>query len=200
MAQNNIIAAFDFDGTITSKDTFIEFIRHCFGNARFSFGMLILSPIILLYKLGLLRNDIAKGIVFSFFFKGMKKQRFISYCNSFKNEINGMIKPEAQKKINYHLDENHYLIIVSASMEDWIRPWAMDNEFNSIIGTKLDFNENKISGKFASPNCYGLQKEIRLRKHIPNIDQCILYAYGDSAGDQHLLAMADYPFFRDYGL
>lgn len=84
-------------------------------------------------------------------------------------------------------------------MEDWIRPWAMDNKFNSIIGTKLDFNANKISGKFASPNCYGPQKEIRLRQHIPNINQCVLYAYGDSAGDEQLLRMADYPFFRTFG-
>lgn len=197
---NNIIAAFDFDGTITKKDTYFEFVIHCFGIMKTYGGFLLLSPILILYKLKFLRNDIAKQLTFSFFFKGMEQEKYLNYCSTFKERIGEIVRSDALDKIAYHRSRGHYLVIISASNEDWIQPWAIENNFNYVIGTQLEISKNKLTGKFASPNCYGHQKVKRLTQHIPNIAQRYVYAYGDSKGDKQLLDMANMSFFRSFGL
>jgi HAD superfamily hydrolase (TIGR01490 family) len=199
LEQHKTIAAFDFDGTITFKDTYLVFIIHCFGSVRTFLGFLFLSPIIILYKLKFLRNDIAKQITFTFFFKGMSQQKYLDYCISFKERISKIVRPEALKKIAYHEEQGHYLVIVSASMEDWIRPWADENYFNHVIGTQPEITQKKLTGKFFSKNCYGHQKVKRLNQHIPDVAKLNVYAYGDSKGDKQLLEMADNAFYRNFG-
>ena len=200
MAHSNTVAAFDFDGTITTKDTLPQFIKHCFGNSRFFFGMFMLSPILLLFKLKVIRNDLAKQILFSYYFKGMKKQKFLLHCDSFKDKIDGILSPNALEKIDFHYSENHYLVIVSASIEDWIKPWVQkNNKFDYVIGTKIAFDSNnKITGRFLSKNCYGKQKAVRLKEHITDIAHKTLFAYGDSTGDKELLSMADFSFYQKF--
>ena len=70
------IAFFDFDGTITSKDTLIEFIRFTVGDFKFIKGIILLSPILILFKLNLIKNDKAKEKMFSYFFKNTDKVAF----------------------------------------------------------------------------------------------------------------------------
>jgi hypothetical protein len=54
------IYAFDFDGTLTTRDTLLEFIRFVFGIRRMLFGFLIYSPLLILMKLRLYSNYKAK--------------------------------------------------------------------------------------------------------------------------------------------
>ena len=190
------IAVFDFDGTITTKDSYIEFIIHCFGKFKTYLGFLFLSPVILLYKIRIVSNDFAKEITFTYFFKGMEVFHFLDKCDSFKYKISVILKNEALNKIAFHQSEGHQLVIVSASMEDWIRPWAMENHFVDVIGTQPEIINNKLTGKFATKNCYGIQKVIRLKKKISQLDQKTLHAYGDSKGDKELLKIADFPFYK----
>lgn len=59
------IYAFDFDGTLTTKDTLIEFIRFSKGRVRLFLGFLLFSPLLILMKLHLYPNWKAKQRVFS---------------------------------------------------------------------------------------------------------------------------------------
>ena len=193
-----IVAAFDFDGTLTRKDSFLEFIKHCFGVRRFITGMLIMSPILVLYKLKIIANSRAKQAVFSHFFEGMTKRHFNEHCHSFKSKIDRFVRQEAIEKLEFHLSEHHKVVIVSASIENWIQPWAVENRIDLIIGTQAEFVSDKLTGRFSSPNCFGPQKEIRLKKEFPNLHQKTLYAYGDSKGDKDLLRIADHSFYRKF--
>lgn len=198
MEHNTNIAAFDFDGTITIKDTYPAFLKHCFGTIKTYLGFLLLSPVLVLYKMKIIPNDVAKQLTFIYFFKGMDKEKYLDQCESFKKRITEIVRPEALDKIMYHRAKRHYLVIVSASIEDWIRPWANENHFDYVIGTQPEIAKNKLTGKFASENCYGYQKVTRLTQHIPDIAQRYVYAYGDSQGDKQLLAMANMAFFRSF--
>ena len=192
------IALFDFDGTITKKDTYIEFIKHCFGSTRTYLGFLLLSPVLVLFKLKLIRNDVAKQITFSYFFKGMSEDYYLQKCKSFTAVINQILKPEAMHKIAHHKSEGHQLIIVSASMEDWILPWAKENDFDEVLSTKIEIQNNQLTGKFATENCHGEQKVIRVKQHIPDFSNKYFYAYGDSSGDTPLLEFSDEAFYRKF--
>ena len=72
--------AFDFDGTLTTRDTLIEFIRYACGTARFLLGFLLYSPLLVMMKLRLYSNGKAKQKVFAHFFKGMTIDAFDTLC------------------------------------------------------------------------------------------------------------------------
>ena len=66
------IYAFDFDGTLTRRDTFIEFIRYVFGTRRMLAGILRFAPILVLMKLGRYPNWKAKQLIFAHHYAGMR--------------------------------------------------------------------------------------------------------------------------------
>lgn len=191
--KKDVIAAFDFDGTITKKDSLPHFIIFCVGKLRFVTGLLIFSPVLLLYKMGIVENWKAKEIMFSYFFKGWPIDNFNKKCRSYSNLIKDIVRDSTIDKIREHQQANHTVVIVSASISNWIKPWAFENKIAEVIGTEIEINNGLVTGKFASHNCYGQEKVNRLQEKYPNRKSYILYAYGDSRGDKELLEFADYP-------
>jgi hypothetical protein len=53
---HHTLALFDFDGTLTDRDSLPDFIIHAVGWVRYVFGLFVLSPILALYLLKLIRN------------------------------------------------------------------------------------------------------------------------------------------------
>lgn len=191
--KKKVIAAFDFDGTITTKDTLFDFIRSYFGTFKLVLGIVILSPILILYKIGFIKNYRAKEILISYFLKNKDFNEFTQKCNLYSQRINLIVRPKVLQKIQWHIQQKHKVIIVSASVKDWIQPWANENGISEVIGTEIQIQEGKITGKFSTKNCYGQEKVNRLKEVYPNREEYTLYAYGDSRGDQELLAFADHP-------
>ena len=72
----NAIAFFDFDGTITTKDTLLEFIKFTKGTPSFLTGFLLNSPYLVAYKLNLIPNQRAKEKVMQYFFKNTPLDEF----------------------------------------------------------------------------------------------------------------------------
>ncbi|MDR0506163.1 MAG: haloacid dehalogenase-like hydrolase [Dysgonamonadaceae bacterium] len=187
------IAAFDFDGTITTKDTFVEFI--CFAKGKFAFGsgFALFSPLLIAYKLRLYPNWKVKQQIFSFFFKGMKLADFDKLCADFTaRNFPDLLNLKSLKAIEEHLQNGAQLVVISASPENWVRPFAEKLGISNVLCTELEINnEQRLTGKFASKNCYGQEKVNRLLQQYPNRNEYYLVAYGDSRGDSELLAFAD---------
>lgn len=192
--RKQTIAAFDFDGTITTKDTLFDFIHFYLGKYKLITGLIMLSPILILYKLGFIKNSAAKQKLFSYFFKGCSIAEFNQKCELYSQRISKICKADALDKIKWHKQQNHTIVIVSASISNWIKPWAQTNGFDKILATEINTQGQYIDGTFASTNCYGQEKVNRLINAFPDREKYILYAYGDSSGDKELLALADYPF------
>jgi HAD superfamily hydrolase (TIGR01490 family) len=188
-----VVAAFDFDGTLTKKDTLFDFIIFAKGLLDFFVGIIIISPVLVLFKLGFIKNDKAKQILFSYFFKGESIDRFNKTCDDYKRQIDKICHIERLEKVNWHKKQGHEVVIISASIENWIMPWATSKGISTVIGTQIEVKDGKITGKFSSCNCYGEEKVNRLKCYLPDRDCYILYAYGDSSGDKHLLEYSDYP-------
>ena len=189
------VAAFDFDGTLTTKDTLFQFIKYAFGLPKFVMGMLWFVPIYLKNKLGLLSNSQAKELLITYFFEGMSFEKFNQLGISFKNEIEKMTNSKTFELLDWHKNQGHKIIIVSASVENWIAPWAQSVGFDCVIATKLEIKKGSLTGKFASNNCNGPEKIKRLLSEYPDRSNYVLYAYGDSDGDKELLAGADFPHY-----
>jgi len=190
------IAAFDFDGTIIKQDSLLAFIWFAVSFSRIIFGTLKVLPYLAAYQLKLIPNFKAKEKLFKSLFKGVPITEFNRICNDFIPKIQAMIKPGAMDKINWHREMGHEIIIVSASVENWIKPWATQTGIYTVLATQIEVVEGVITGKFLSKNCHGPEKVIRLLLHAPGRESYELYAYGDSNGDKALLAAADHKFYR----
>ena len=118
------IYAFDFDGTLTTKDTLLEFIRFAKGSGQMFRGFLLFSPLLLLMKLHLYPNWKAKQQVFSYFFKGMNIDDFNVLCTHFAEQNKHLLRPAGIEKVRKAIEEEQAtVLIISASIDNWVRPF-----------------------------------------------------------------------------
>jgi len=194
------IAFFDFDGTITRNDSLLKFIRFAVGDLKFLIGLTVLSPMLITYKLKLIPNYRAKQMMLSYYFKDMAEKKFIEAANRYSEEhIDTIIRPSAMEKIKWHQSKEDSVVIVSASLECWLRPWCNKNKLD-LIATRLEFINSKATGKLLTKNCFGIEKVNRIKEKYVLEDYNNIYVYGDSSGDKEMLDIADekfYKFFND---
>ena len=198
--MNKNLALFDFDGTITREDTFLELIKFSKGTTRFYFGMAVLSPVLFLYKINVLANWRAKEITFSYFFKHENVEAFKQMCHRFSTlRLPHLIRPSALEKIKEHIINNDHVVIVSASSSWWISGWS--NAYNiQLITTQWEVSNNKITGKINGYNCYGPVKRDLIKATLDIKSYAHIYAYGDTSGDREMLALTPesyYKYFTD---
>ena len=193
-----VVAAFDFDGTLTRRDTLLPFLRYALGTSAVMRHALILAPTLTAYGLGMLRNDIAKERVLAQTLGGMAIGRLREQAAQFaEHELHGLIRPEAMSRFDWHKKQGHRCIVISASLEFYVKPWAIQAGVDEVLASRLEtLADDRTTGKLLGENCFGAEKVRRLEALLGARSGYTLYAYGDSRGDKELLATADYAFYR----
>jgi HAD superfamily hydrolase (TIGR01490 family) len=192
------IAFFDFDGTITTGDSLAAFIRFQHGNAGFIAGLIPLIPVIIGFRAGIIDRQYAKEKLMSAFFSGIPASTFSQLADSFAREkIPAMIRPPAMEKLNWHKQQGHEVVIVSASPTHWVEPWCSMQGF-ICISTELETRDGKITGKIIGKNCYGEEKVKRIREKFSLSEYNDIYAYGDTSGDRPMLALASFKYYKPF--
>lgn len=194
MTTKKGIALFDLDGTITSKDTFLEFLKYTHGLLYFYLCMIINTPFIILYFLKIYPNHKLKERYFSFFYKNTGVNELKEKGDFFAHAILPKIcYPDAIKILNWHKENGHDIYILTASSNIWLEKWCNKNNFN-LIATEFEVIDGFYTGKIKGKNCYGLEKSIRI-KNILNINDYLeSYGYGDSPSDKHFLSIVKNPY------
>jgi phosphatidylglycerophosphatase C len=195
-----VVAAFDFDGTLTRHDSLFPFLLHIAGPVKLFNKIILLSPILAAYAVGLLRNDSAKEKVLRSFLAGMEMDTLQHQALQFATyKLPALQRTVAMQRFHWHKQQGHRCVVVSASLEIYLRPWANKAGFDDILGTRLALLDNThTSGKLQGENCYGAEKMRRLETLLGPRDGYTLYAYGDSRGDKALLSAADFPFYKKF--
>jgi phosphatidylglycerophosphatase C len=195
MLQKNI-AFFDFDGTITTKDTMLEFAKYCHSTTNYLLGMVLISPWLIAMKAGLVSKQKAKEKFITYFFGNTSVQKFSDDCNLFtKDVLAHLIKADALQTIKKFQAENTEVVIVSASAENWLAPWCIEQNI-IFLCSKLEVKENKITGKLLGQNCNGLEKVNRIKQQFDTASYENIYCYGDTDGDKPMLGLATRPYYR----
>lgn len=190
------IAFFDFDGTITNTDSLFRFIRFSKGNFRFFAGLLVTSPVFLLYLLKLMPNDRAKEMVLGWFFKGTSERELLAQGRKFADQvIPHVIRAEAQEALDFHRREGDVVVVVTASLSCWIKPWC-DVQGFSLLASEPEFRNGVFTGRFAGKNCHGEEKVVRIQAAYDLTAFGKIYAYGDSSADREMLNLADVKFLK----
>jgi phosphatidylglycerophosphatase C len=196
--EQKSIAFFDFDGTITTKDSFLEMIRWVKGERSFLLGFALLLPWILAMKLKIISKAEAKQKVLKFFFGGEKLKDFQKNCEGFAREkLPSLIRPKAVSQITEHLQNQVTIVVVTASPGNFVEPWSKQNSL-FCIATRLEVKEGLITGKIDGRNCNGPEKVNRIKEQFDLSSYATIYAYGDSGGDKQMLQLAHFPSYKPF--
>jgi phosphatidylglycerophosphatase C len=190
------LALFDFDGTITRKDTFPLFLLSCHKSLFIYLLLFTLSPLIVLQKLGWIREGMVKEMVLKLLFKHMPIEKFAGLGKDFAMRIiPSLTRTSALDRIDWHQKNGDKIFIVTASISHWVAPWA-DTLGIQVVGSEVELKDGKLTGRLSGENCIKKEKVARIKKIIDLNDFEEIYAYGDSAGDREMLQIASKPHFR----
>ena len=195
------VYAFDFDGTITTKDTLALFLRYYQGPIVWGIKVIGLLPHFTLYGLKIIDRTEVKRRVMRRFFKGHALSDIQARADSFAADvIPALVRPQAQKRLDELKDKNAALYIVSASIEHYLLPWAKAQGIKTVFATQLETQSGRLTGELFGPNVWGEGKTARIRAEMGQTPYEIVEAYGDSEGDKPLLYAAKASFWRPFRL
>jgi HAD superfamily hydrolase (TIGR01490 family) len=192
------IAFFDFDGTITSKDTMLVFLRYLSGNLRYALKMLLLTPVFAALKAGLVSNHRAKEIMLTSFIGGMKEADLIRHCSDFSTQVlPSIIRPAALECILQHQHNQTEVVVVSAAPQYWVRDWCKSHNI-TLIATELEVIDGVLTGKLKGANCHGMEKVKRIFGKYDLTHYSTVHAYGDTPSDQPMLSLAAHAHYKPF--
>lgn len=196
------IYCFDFDGTLTTSDTLLEFIKYAKGRGCFLMVFLMYSPLLVLMKLHLYPNWKAKQQIFAHLFAGMRIEKFDALCRGFAEENQHLLRPKGITLVHEALVAGAQVFIVSASIDNWVRPFFDIRNLKGVqvLGTQIEVEDGKLTGRFKSNNCYGKEKAHRIAEVLKSFERSEyeIEAFGDSRGDKEMLAFADKGHFKPF--
>jgi HAD superfamily phosphoserine phosphatase-like hydrolase len=127
----------------------------------------------------------------------MTLNEFNNLGQQFLNVIQPIVRPKALHAIHKYLAQHADIYVVTASIENWVKPWALSVGITNTIATQVEINEHGLlTGRFLTKNCYGIEKVNRLLQFEPRRENYTLHAFGDSRGDRELLALADLKHYK----
>lgn len=193
---------FDFDGTLTTSDTLLEFIKYAKGRGRFLMVFLMYSPLLVLMKLHLYPNWKAKQQIFAHLFAGMRIEKFDALCRGFAEENQHLLRPKGITLVHEALVAGAQVFIVSASIDNRVRPFFDIRNLKGVqvLTLQIEVEDGKLTGRFKSNNCYGKEKVHRIAEALKSFERSEyeIEAFGDSRGDKEMLAFADKGHFKPF--
>jgi phosphatidylglycerophosphatase C len=186
------LAAFDLDGTLTRRDTLMPFLLRAVGAAQSYRAVLASSlPLARAVALGGAHRDMAKAAVLRRVLAGVPLAALAEASEAYADHVVATgLRPDVRARVDWHRAEGHELVLVSASPELYVAPIGRRLGFDAVLGTRLEVDSaGVLTGRLAGHNCRGPEKVARLRAWRAE-GLVLTYAYGDSAGDREMLALA----------
>jgi HAD superfamily hydrolase (TIGR01490 family) len=192
------VAVFDFDGTITRRDSTAAFCRAEFGS-RLPLAILRAAPWLAGYPVGRVGRQRLKEALLTPLLGGRPETEVRARAADWAaRRLPGMVRPAALERLRWHQAQGHRVVLASASLELLLEPWARSAGVHDVLATRLEVRDGRLTGRIAGRNCYGPEKVARLRALLGDLRGFELYAYGDSEGDRQLLAAAQHPVYRPF--
>ena len=188
-----VVAAFDFDGTLTVRDCVVPFLVSV-GRGRFLRRVITRAPAIVKLVAGRDR-DALKALFVSAALEGESVERVETLGAAFAGRVSGSwMRKDVAERLRWHQDQGHVVVLVSASLSPYLLPLGDLLEVDAVLCTEPEEVNGTYTGSLRGANCRGAEKVARLRAWASDAgiagEEWLQYAYGDSAGDAAMLAAA----------
>lgn len=194
------VALFDFDGTITTRDSLLPFLWELYG----FWGVLKIgattSSQLFSFLLGKTSRQQAKEAILTAAFQGLTPEQLTPKAKNYaETSLKKLVRPVALERIRWHQERGDRCVIVSASVSLYLSFWAKEYHFSDLLCSELEIDSTGcFTGKLVGKNCWGPEKLRRVQSLLGECKKYELYVYGDSRGDRELLEIADYPYFNKW--
>ncbi|KAF1709975.1 HAD-IB family hydrolase [Pseudoxanthomonas kalamensis DSM 18571] len=183
------LALFDFDHTLTDRDSYARFLRRVASPTQLARARWSIGPWLLGYRAGLISAQRLRARVTRIVFSDHDADEVCAHGLAYANDaIPGMLRPEPMQRLAWHQTQGHEVAVVSASLDLYLHPWCEQHSLN-LICNRLEARSGKLTGRYAGRDI-GRHKadEIRARYDLSRYDR--IHAYGDSHEDLAMLELA----------
>jgi phosphatidylglycerophosphatase C len=193
-ATRPVVAAFDVDGTLTTEDCVVPFLRRAAGR-RLVLGLLR-HPVGLARALVRRDRDRLKELACASLAgkdAGALDRLGVEFAREFASR---RLREDTTARLRRHRELGHTVILASASFEAYLAPLGAELGVDGVVCTRLERDaDERLTGRLSGANCRGPEKARRVREWLAEagLEGAELWAYGDSPGDAELLAAADHP-------
>ena len=170
-------------------------MRRAAGPLRLVFGTALLAPLIVAYKLGIFPATRLRRAMTWVSLRGQSERTIRAQGERYAAGLSRWVREEARQRLELHRANGDRIVVVSASLDVYLRPWCEASGFE-LICTELASREGVLTGGLRGGDCTGREKAERVRARYRLDDYALIYAYGDSAEDEALLALAHRPHYR----
>jgi phosphatidylglycerophosphatase C len=190
------VAAFDFDGTLSRRDTLVPFLARVGGRRRFAAVCARLGLSGVRGGLAIRNRDDVKAAMLRHLFEGRSEDELRTRGELYARDLlSDQLRPMVLDRLHRHRDAGHRTLIVSASLVYYLEPLAAELGIDGVIGVEPEVSDGVLTGALARPNVRAGQKAVRLREWLDApadgpIPETFLWGYGNSSGDHQLLALA----------
>jgi phosphatidylglycerophosphatase C len=190
------VVAFDVDGTLTTRDCVVPFLRRVAGSTTL-YRAVLRHPVRSGRAVAARDRDALKALAAAAVFAGRDSDAVDRLGVEFARTIVGdHLRDETVAALRAHQADGDATVLVSASFETYLRPLAELLDVDDALGARLEVDDRGVlTGELDGANCRGPEKVARLHEwlgaHVGGRPAVELVAYGDSSGDRELLADAD---------
>ncbi len=196
-----VVAAFDFDGTLTWRDTLLPFLRRLLGTPTLLRVLFICSPWLIAFALRLTSNHRAKARLLHAALAGRTVSEVERCARSFvQDDLPLQWRPWALQRLVEHQNAGHRCLLVSASTSLYMHLAGESLGVDAVLCTEMEVVDGRYSGRLATPNCHGEEKVRRLQAWLSaefGAEAPVLHAYGDTSGDKPMLRLASVAWYRE---
>lgn len=187
------VAAFDFDGTLTRRETLMPYLLRAVGRERTLRALAATSPLLARAALqGGPHRDIAKAFLLERLLAGRLLEPLAAEAEAYAELVVArQLRRAMRERLEWHRQQGHEVVIVSASPELYVAPVGRRLAVDAVLATRLEVGpDGRLTGRLLGINCRGPEKVARLREWQGG-EPVVAFAYGDSAGDREMLALAE---------
>lgn len=200
-AARPVVAAFDFDGTLTWRDTLLPFLRRLLGWPQLLWVLFVCSPWLAAYALRLISNHRAKAVLLRASLAGRSPVEVEGCAQAFvRDEMPRQWRPWGLRQLVQHQHAGHRCVLVTASTSLYMHRVGQALGVDAVLCTEMEQVNGRYSGRMATANCHGEEKVRRLQAWLVaeyGAEAPELHAYGDTHGDLPMLRLAQQAWYRE---
>jgi phosphatidylglycerophosphatase C len=185
------VAVWDVDGTLTRADTMLPFLRRVAGPAAVTAALV---PAIGLHLTGTGRRVEAKAALLRRVLGGRVASDVDRVAREYaEHVVRHRMRSDAVRRWQWHRRHGHRLVLVSASLDLYLRHLGEHLGADEVICTRMAVVGGRLTGEMSGTSCRGPEKAVRLADYLQGHPGNPVRVYADSAADRPMMMVGDIP-------
>ena len=190
-----IIAFFDMDYTVLDTSSGLEYVKHLREQKRIGARLLLhIAWWSVMYKVAAVDMNRAVPTLLSYVGEVSATRLMAESYDWVDQKLKAHIAPRAVELIQAHRQQEHRVVLISASTQFAVQPVAEQLNIDYIC-SQLVVVDDRMTGDVVEPPCYGAGKIVWAQRYADEHDAALsaAYFYTDSHSDQPLLDLVGHP-------